>query len=157
VTVWEKAALLEAAHDKEADTDQRSSVLWGELVAARREWDVAEEKVSSLATKAAVANQQQEATEEQCRRLAQELTLLSIRVSELFITMTGSSLQAPLHEGMYFAVARHAEAASQFSALQVAMSLASRSIIGHLPFDVPQAGVVGEIVSRFWKYADWCS
>jgi hypothetical protein len=33
--VWEKAALLEAAHGKEVEADQRASTLWGELVAMR--------------------------------------------------------------------------------------------------------------------------
>jgi hypothetical protein len=89
-TVQEKAALLEATHGKEADANQRASALWGELVAMRREWDAAEEKVSSLVTEMAMANQQQEATEEQCWCLAQELTFLSIRGSELCITVIGS-------------------------------------------------------------------
>jgi hypothetical protein len=89
-TVQEKAALLEAAYDKEAETDQRVSALWGELVAVRRERDVAEEKVSSMAIEAVVANQQQEAIKEQCGRLARELTFLSIRGSELCITVTDS-------------------------------------------------------------------
>jgi hypothetical protein len=26
-----------------------------------------------------------------------------------------------------------------------------------LPIDVPQAGIVGEIVTQFWEYVDWCS
>jgi hypothetical protein len=82
--------LLEAACDKEAEADQMASTLWGELVAAHREWDAAEVKVLTLATKIAVANQQREAAEEQCGRLAQELTFLNIRGSELCIIMTGS-------------------------------------------------------------------
>jgi hypothetical protein len=48
--------LLEAARGKEAKAGQRASTLWGELVAARQERDVAEEKVLSLATEAALAN-----------------------------------------------------------------------------------------------------
>jgi hypothetical protein len=56
-TIRLKAALLEAARSTEAEADQRASALWGELVATRQEWDVAEEKVSSLVTKAALANQ----------------------------------------------------------------------------------------------------
>jgi hypothetical protein len=65
-------------------------------------------------TEAAVANQQQEATEEQCGCQAQELTLLSIRGSELCITVTGSLPRA-----------RHTEVASQFSVLRAAVSLAA--------------------------------
>jgi hypothetical protein len=56
--VREKAALLEVARGKEAEADQRAYALWGELVAALREWDATEEKVTSLATEAVVANQQ---------------------------------------------------------------------------------------------------
>jgi hypothetical protein len=78
-----------------------------------------------LATEAIVANQQWEATKEQCRRLAQELIFLSIRGSELCITVTGAPPRAPLHEGMHFAVARHTKVASQFSVLRAAVSLAT--------------------------------
>jgi uncharacterized protein (DUF3084 family) len=111
-TVWEKATFLEATRSKEAETNQRASTLWGELVAARRERDVAEEKVSCLATEAAMANQQWEATKEQCGHLAQELTFLSIRGSELCITMTGSPPQGPLPGGMIFVVLQHTKVAS---------------------------------------------
>jgi hypothetical protein len=154
--VWEKARLLEAAHDKEAEADQMASTLWGNLVDARREWDVVEEKVSSLVTKVVVANQQREATEERCGHLAQELTFLSIRGSELFIIVTGSPPRAPLPEGLRFAVARHTEVASQLSALRAAVSFAAQSIIDHLLIDVPQVGVVGEIVAPFREYANRC-
>jgi hypothetical protein len=122
-TVREKAALLEAAHSKAAEADQRASALWGELVAAHRKWDVAEEMVLSLVTKAVVANQQWEAAEEQCGRLAQELTFLSIRGSELCSTMIGSLPRAPLHEGMCFVEAWHTEVASEFSVLWVRQCL----------------------------------
>jgi hypothetical protein len=55
--VREKASFLEATRGKEAEANQRASALWGELVAARRERDVAEEKVLCLVTEAAMANQ----------------------------------------------------------------------------------------------------
>jgi hypothetical protein len=71
---------------------KRASALWGELVAVHREGDVTEEMVSSLATEAVMASQLREAVEEQCRRLAQELTLLSIRGSKMCITVTSSPL-----------------------------------------------------------------
>jgi hypothetical protein len=58
---------------------------------------------------------------------------------------------------MCLAAARHIEVASQLSALRAAVSFTAQSIIDHLPIDAPQAGVVGEIVARFWEYADWCS
>jgi small ligand-binding sensory domain FIST len=77
--------------------------------------------------------------------------------SELCITVTGSLPPATLHEGMRFAAARYTKVASQFSTLRVAVSFAAQSIIGHLSIDVPQAGVVGEIVARFREYANQCS
>jgi hypothetical protein len=58
---------------------------------------------------------------------------------------------------MRFAAAQHIEVATQLSALWVAVSLAAQSILGHLPVDVSQAGVVGEMVVRFWERAEWCS
>jgi hypothetical protein len=155
--VREKATLLEAAHDKEVEADQRASTFWGDLVDTRQEWDAVEEKVSSLATEAAVANQHREATEEQCGRLAQELTFLSIKGSELCIIVIGSPPRAPLPEGLRFVAARHTEVASQLSTLRATVSLAAQSIIGHLLIDIPQVGVVGEIVALFQEYANRCS
>jgi hypothetical protein len=58
---------------------------------------------------------------------------------------------------MHFAVARHIEVATRLFALWVVVSLAAQSILRHLPSDVSQAGVVGEIVVQFWERADWCS
>jgi hypothetical protein len=58
---------------------------------------------------------------------------------------------------MRFAVARHIEVATRLFALWVAVSLAAQSILRHLPSDVSQAGVVGEIVVQFWERADWRS
>jgi hypothetical protein len=50
--------LLEATRGKEAEADQKASIIWGELVVVRWEWDAAEEMVLSLAIKMIVANQQ---------------------------------------------------------------------------------------------------
>jgi hypothetical protein len=110
---------------------------------------VVEEKTLSLVAEVAMANQQWEATEEQCERLVHELTLLSIRGYEQCITITVAPLLSPLHEGMHFAVAQHPEVATRLSALWVVVSLASQSIFGYFPIDVPEAGVVGEIVVQF--------
>jgi hypothetical protein len=93
----------------------RVSTLEGELVAAWRARDVAEEKILCLAEKTAAAEHRQIATEDQCERLVHKLTLLSLRGSELCMSITGVPPQAPLHEGMHF------------------------------------AGVVGEMVTRFWE------
>jgi hypothetical protein len=118
-------------------------------VTVRRAQDVAEEKVLSLAAEVAIADQRWEAPEEQCKCLAHELTLLSIRGSELCITITDAPTLAPLHEGMCFAMARNTEVATRLSTLMVAVSLAAQYILGCLPIDVSQAGVVGEIAVRF--------
>jgi hypothetical protein len=83
--------------------------------------------------------------------LVNELTLLSLRGSELCITITGAPSLVPLHEGMRFAVA------IQLSTLWAAMSLAAQSILRCLPIDVSQAGVVGEMVVQFWEQAEWYS
>jgi hypothetical protein len=53
--------------------------------------------------------------------------------------------------------AHHIEVVMQLSALRVAVSLATQSIVGHLPIDVSKVGVVREMVARFWEWAEWCS
>jgi hypothetical protein len=58
---------------------------------------------------------------------------------------------------MCFVVAQHTEVATQLSLLWVAMSLAAQSILGRLPVDGSQAGVVVEMVARFRKRAEWRS
>jgi hypothetical protein len=58
---------------------------------------------------------------------------------------------------MHFAVFRHTEVATRLSALWAAVSLASQSILGRLPVDVSQPGVVGEMVTKFRERAEWCS
>jgi hypothetical protein len=57
---------------------------------------------------------------------------------------------------MCFAAAQHTEVATRLSELWVAVSLATQSILGHLPVDAFHAGVVGEMVARFWERAEWC-
>jgi hypothetical protein len=75
-------------------------------VATHQAQDVAKEKVLSLAAIAATADQQRLGTEEQCEHLVDELTLLSLRSSKLFITITRAPLlPPPLHEGMCFVAA----------------------------------------------------
>jgi hypothetical protein len=58
--------------------------------------------------------------------------------SELCITVTSSLRRAPLHEGMRSAVARYAEAASQFSMLQAAVSLAASPLSAMCPLMFPR-------------------
>jgi hypothetical protein len=52
----------------------------------------------------------------------------------------------PPHQGGYAAI--HALGA---------VSLAAQSILGRLPVDVSQEGVVGEMVVGFQERAEWCS
>jgi hypothetical protein len=73
------------------------------------------------------------------------------------MSITSIPPQAPLHEGMHFMVAQHTEVATRLSALWAAVPLATQSILGCLPVDASQAGVVGELVARFWERAEWCS
>jgi hypothetical protein len=44
----------------------------------------------------------------------------------------------------------------QLPKLWAVVSLATQSILGCLPIDVSQVGVVGEMVARFWERAKWC-
>jgi hypothetical protein len=104
-----------------------------------------------VTSEVATANQRQEATKEQCKRLVHGLTHLSIRGSKLCITITGGLPLTPLHEGMRLVVAQHAEIATRLFALWAMVSLAAQSVLGSLPIDTPQVGIVGEIVVRFWE------
>jgi hypothetical protein len=51
----------------------------------------------------------------------------------------------------------HTEVAMGLSTFWAVVSLAAQSILGHLPIDASQAGVVGEMVARFQERAEWCS
>jgi hypothetical protein len=51
---------------------------------------------------------------------------------------------------MRIAVAQHTKVATLLSVLLTAVSLAAQSILGLLPVDVSQPGVVGEMVVQFW-------
>jgi hypothetical protein len=72
------------------------------------------------------------------------------------MTIIGAVSLDPLHEGMCFAIAQHTEVAMRLSTLGVAMSLAIQSVLRCLPVDASQAGVVGEIVAKFWERVEWC-
>jgi hypothetical protein len=85
------------------------------------------------------------------------LTLLSLRDYELCITITGAPLLAPLHEGMRVATTQHTKVATRLSVLWSVVSLAAQSMLGFLPIDASQAGVVGEMVIQFWERVEWCS
>jgi hypothetical protein len=58
---------------------------------------------------------------------------------------------------MRFAVAQHIEVATWLSTLWVAVSLAAQPILGCLPIDVSQVGVVGEMITGFQERVEWCS
>jgi hypothetical protein len=55
---------------------------------------------------------------------------------------------------MRFAAAQNTEVATRLSMLRAAVSLAAQSILGQLPIDVSQAGVLGEIDVLFWEQTD---
>jgi hypothetical protein len=101
----ERAVPLAATLGEMNEVAWRASALEGELVAARRARDMAEEKLPSLATKAATIDQQRVAVEEQCEHLVHELTLLNLRGSELCMTITGAPPQTPIYKGMRFVAA----------------------------------------------------
>jgi hypothetical protein len=62
------------------------------------------------------------------------------------ITITGAPPLAPLHVGMRFTMAQHSKVATRLSVLWVAVSLATQSILGCIPIDASQAGIIGEMV-----------
>jgi hypothetical protein len=111
--------------------------------------DAAEDKISSLTSKLAMANQWWEAVKDQCELLVHVLTLLSIKGSELCIKITVAPPLTPLNEGVRLVVARHAEMATWLSVLCVAVSLAAHYVLKCLPVDAPQASIAGEIVVGF--------
>jgi hypothetical protein len=69
------------------------------------------------------------------------------------MTITSTPPPGPLHEVMQFAAACHTEVAMRLSGFWAAASLATQSILGRLPTDASQAGVVGEMVARFQEQA----
>jgi hypothetical protein len=119
------------------------------LVIVRRAKDAVEERILSLEAEVSMAHLQRGATVEQCERMVHGLTLLNIRHSEFYITITVAPPLTPLHEGMRFAAAQHTEVAAWLSALWAEVSLPTQSILGHLPIVVPHANIVGEIVVQF--------
>jgi hypothetical protein len=54
-------------------------------------------------------------------------------------------------------VVQHTEVATRLSTVQATVSLAAQSILERLPIDALQAGVVGEMVTRFQERAEWFS
>jgi hypothetical protein len=145
----ERLILMATAHGEADEATQRVSALEGELAAMRQAQDAAEGKFLSLLALAAVGEWPGAAVEEQCKCLVHELTLLSLRGSELCMTIIGAPPLTHLHEGMRFAIARHTKVSMQLSALLAAVSLATKSIIGHLPANSSQVSVVGEKVAMF--------
>jgi hypothetical protein len=103
--------------------------LEGKLVAARRARYTAEEKLPSLATKAAAIDQQRVAVEEQCEHLVHELTLLNLRGSKLCMTINGAPPQTPIYMGLRFVAAHETKVVMRLSVHWAAVSLAAQSIL----------------------------
>jgi hypothetical protein len=74
---------------------------------------------------------------------------LCIRLSELCLTIVGTPLQGPLHEGMWFPVACHTEVAMRLAVLWVVVSSATQFVFACLPAEVFQADVMGKMVAQF--------
>jgi hypothetical protein len=69
---------------------QKVSLLMGKLAVARQAQDMTMMTLPGLVDKVANANRQREKAEGQCEALAEELTLLRIRESELFLTVVSA-------------------------------------------------------------------
>jgi hypothetical protein len=113
-------------------------------------------KLPSLVDKVSTAVRRWVATEEQCERLVNELTLQRLRETELCMTIVGASPQAPLHEGMQFVATHYTGVVMRLSTLWVAVSLATQFVLGCLPVDISQMNVVVEMVAKFQEWAEWC-
>jgi hypothetical protein len=74
---------------------QRVYFLEVELLAACQAREAVEEKLPSLVDNAAAADRRWVATEKQCKRLVNELTLLHLRESELCMTTTRAPQRPP--------------------------------------------------------------
>jgi hypothetical protein len=84
----EQAILLATACDEAVEAAQMVSILEYKLMATRQARDVAEEKLLSLMAHVAVTDHQWEAGEDQCGHLAHKIILLSLKGSELCMTIT---------------------------------------------------------------------
>jgi hypothetical protein len=119
----ERAVLLATSRSEADEVAQRASALEGELVVAHRAQETTKVKFQSLSPKPIAVERRRVEIEEQCERLVHELTLLSLRGSELCMTIIGAPSQASLYEGMWFVAARHIEVAMRLSSLSEAVSL----------------------------------
>jgi hypothetical protein len=86
----ERGILPASAHREADEAVWKVSLLEDKLTVARQAWDAAEVKLLGLVDKAAAADRWQEEAEGQCEALVDELTLLQIRGSELYLTIVGS-------------------------------------------------------------------
>jgi hypothetical protein len=91
------AVLLATAHREADEAARRVFALEGELGAACRAHDAAEEKLPILAAQVAAADRRWVGVEEQWECLDHELTLLILHGSELSMTITGAPPQIPPH------------------------------------------------------------
>jgi dGTP triphosphohydrolase len=91
----EKVILLATTRGEADEAAWRVSVLEDKLVATRPAQDATKEKFPSVAAQAVMAHRRWEATEEQCECLVHELTLMSLRGSELCMTITSAPLLPP--------------------------------------------------------------
>jgi hypothetical protein len=125
----ERVIRLATARGEADEAVWRVCALEGVQMATRQARDTVEENFLSMVAKVTVAERQRVAAEEYCKHLVHELTLLSLRVSKLCMTITGTLPQPPLPEGMCFAIAQHIELAMLLFVLWMAVSLAAQSML----------------------------
>jgi hypothetical protein len=73
---------------------------------------------------------------------------------ELYLTIVGSSQQAPLHQRMRFVVAYHIEMAMRLAVLWTTVSSTAQSVLGWLPTKTFQDDAMGVMVAQFWEKED---
>jgi hypothetical protein len=130
-----KSAASLASTREEADGFTRKvDLLEGELADASKAQDTAEANFSGLCDRVVDVNRWQKDVERLCRDLVQELILLQNMGFELCQAIVGpSTLWGHQSEGMRIDSIRHTEMVGQVVALQVMVSSAMQSALGHSP------------------------
>jgi hypothetical protein len=125
------------------------SALEGEVEEAREVRDTAEANFHNLSVWADELNKALEDAEGKCQSLAEELTLLQARGSELCSAIIGpSTVQGHLSDGMVAAAARHTKMAGQLAVLRGVVLSAVRSLVGRMPSDAALVDALEEAVTQ---------
>jgi chromosome segregation ATPase len=124
--------LLASAHWEANEVALKVTLLEGELVDVRQACDLAMVKLQGLSDMAADADRRWEDVKGQCKILAQKLTLLQTKVSELCQAIVGPQRPPPSEE-MQVATAHHTEMARKVGRLHAAVSSTMQSVLKHSP------------------------